>query len=318
MKVLVTGAAGFIGSSLCDRLLEQGNEVVGVDCLTDYYDISIKRRNLENARSSENFTFLQLDLATCDLPRLLEGVSAVFHQAGQPGVRASWGSEFEGYVRNNILATQRLLEACRDQSGLRTLVAASSSSVYGTAERYPTIESDMPTPISPYGVTKLAAEHLCTLYGTQFGVPCSSLRYFTVYGPRQRPDMAINRLIRSALTGSQFPLYGSGEQRRDFTFIDDIVRANLEVSEWLMDGGSPGSVFNVGSGNPVSLHRVIATIESVAGRRINCHHLPPEDGDPIQTGADCTRITSLVGWRPQISFEDGIAAQVQALSRATY
>jgi len=310
MRALITGVAGFIGSSLADQLLADGHEVIGVDCFTSYYEKDIKVTNLESAKASSSFRFFESDLRTCNLNELLDGVDTVFHQAGQPGVRASWGAEFADYVTHNVTATQRLLEACRDKSDLVAFVAASSSSVYGTAERYPTNENDLPRPISPYGVTKLAAEHLCSLYGTQFGIPTTSLRYFTVYGPRQRPDMAMTRLVLSALQGTEFSLYGTGEQKRDFTFIADVVRANISVANWLANGGTPGSVFNVGNCNPTVLQDVIRIIEDATGKTINLKKLPRQDGDPMQTGADCSLIESAIGWRAETKIEDGLAAQV--------
>lgn len=311
MKALITGVAGFVGSSLADQLLSDGHEVIGVDCFTSYYEKSVKQNNLQSALQSPGFTFHENDLRTCDLQPLLDNVDTIFHQAGQPGVRASWGAEFGDYVTHNVAATQRLLEACRNKTDLVAFVAASSSSVYGTAERYPTNENDVPHPISPYGVTKLAAEHLCSLYGTQFGIPTTSLRYFTVYGPRQRPDMAMTRLVLSALHGTEFSLYGTGEQKRDFTFIGDVVRANIDVANWLRNGGTAGTVFNVGNCHPTVLSDVIRIIETTTGQSINLKRLPRQDGDPMQTGADCSFIESAIGWRAQTSIEDGLAAQVR-------
>src|SRR5262245_64919423 len=221
---LVTGVAGFIGSHLAERLLRDGVRVTGVDCFTDYYDPAIKRRNLERARSHPEFALVELDLGEADLAALPD-VQVVYHQAAQPGVRASWGADFAIYTHHNVLATQRLLERYRGSS-LERFVYASSSSVYGDAERYPTDEGLLPRPLSPYGVTKLAGEHLALLYARNFGMPVVALRYFTVYGPRQRPDMAFHRFCRALLTGQAITVYGDGRQSRDFTFVADAVEAN--------------------------------------------------------------------------------------------
>jgi len=240
---LVTGCAGFIGSTLTERLLALGTRVTGVDCFTDYYDPALKRRNLERAAREPAFRLLELDLGRDDLGGLPE-VDVVFHQAAQPGVRASWGAEFAQYTHHNVLATQRLLERYRGRT-LERFVYASSSSVYGDAERYPTDEELLPRPFSPYGVTKLAAEHLTLLYGRNFGMPVAALRYFTVYGPRQRPDMAFHRFCRAMLRGEPITVYGDGRQSRDFTFISDAVEANLRA--WRQS--APQGVYNVGGGS---------------------------------------------------------------------
>src|SRR3954452_20962667 len=240
MRALVTGAAGFVGSTLVDTLLARGDHVVGLDCFTPYYDRAAKEANLALARDSKRFEFVEADLRTADVDALLDGAEVVFHQAAQAGVRLSWSEGFADYSSHNILATQRLLEAAK-----RTrprVVYASSSSVYGNAASYPTNEGDIPRPHSPYGVTKLAGEHLCNLYADNWGVATMSLRYFTVYGPRQRPDMAIHRLLRAALDGGPFPLYGDGSAEREFTFVDDIVAANLLAAD---ADCPPGTVVNV-------------------------------------------------------------------------
>ena len=305
----MTGAAGFIGSSLVDKLLEQGHEVVGIDNFTPYYNRNIKNANLKSAFENENFSFKEIDLSADSLGEIVDGVSDIFHQAGQPGVRASWGIDFHDYVQWNIWGTQRLLEESRRSGSLKSFVAASSSSVYGKAERFPTLESDLPQPISPYGVTKLAAENLCTLYGTQFGLPTVSLRYFTVYGPRQRPDMAISKIMHSALTGSEFVLFGDGSQQRDFTYIDDVVEANIRASIGMSSSINPGSVFNVG-GNPISsLLKIIEVVESISGKRVKLNFKQNEAGDPKFTAADISKFFSLTGWEPRKSQIDGLEAQ---------
>src|SRR3954453_19640896 len=255
-SALITGAAGFIGSHLAERLLERGETVIGVDRMSDYYDPSIKAANVDRLREQPAFSFVEADLAQVATPALLDGVSVVYHLAGQPGVRPSWGRSFEIYANDNVMATQALLEAAKEVS-LERFVYASSSSVYGNAERFPTSEVDRPQPLSPYGVTKLAAEHLCNLYANSYGVPTVSLRYFSVYGPRQRPDMAFHRFIRAAATGEPLRIFGDGRQTRDFTYVGDIVAATLAAA----DRGVPGEVYNVAGGSRVSVLDVLGMLE---------------------------------------------------------
>jgi len=302
---LVTGAAGFIGSSLTERLLDMGVQVTGVDMFTDYYDPALKRRNLERAMRHPGFTLIELDLGDDDLSTLPD-VNVVYHQAAQPGVRASWGAEFAIYTHHNVLATQRLLERYRRTPPER-FVYASSSSVYGDAEKYPTDEDLLPRPFSPYGVTKLAAEHLVLLYGRNFGVPVAALRYFTVYGPRQRPDMAFHRFCRAMLRGEPIAVYGDGKQSRDFTFIDDAVEANVRA--WKQ---SPGrGVYNVGGGSQVEVLEAIAMLERSLGVKaiIDFQPLPP--GDPRRTRADASRIQADFGFTPSTPIEQGLAAEAE-------
>lgn len=307
MRALVTGAAGFIGSNLVDQLLAEGHDVVGVDCFTDYYDPVAKNANLEVARSHNRFELVQGDLTECDLERLLEGVDTVFHLAGQPGVRLSWADEFETYGARNILATQRLLEAARDKP-LARFVYASSSSVYGAAQRYPTQETDVPAPMSPYGVTKLAAEHLCGLYHNNFGIPTVSLRYFTVYGPRQRPDMATYRLIKSALTGSEFVMFGDGSQIREFTYVGDVVAANIAAAA----EPAVGAIFNIGGGASANMHDVIEAVTEACGTSPNITFADPVPGDVHRTGANISLAREALGWEPAVGLAAGVAAQAEA------
>jgi len=302
--VLVTGAAGFIGSHLAERLAGEGHVVRVVDCLTPYYDVSLKRAALDRLREL-GCIVSEDDLRSCDINALLQDVDVVYHQAGQPGVRASW-ELFESYVGHNILATQRLLEAVAG-SEVRRVVFASSSSIYGNAESYPTSEDDPPRPISPYGVTKLAAERLCSVYAEGWGVSAVSLRYFTVFGPRQRPDLAIHRLIDAALTGRPFPLYGDGSQIRDFTYVDDIVEANLLAAA--ADVAS-GTVLNVAGGTAASVLDVVRIVEDLMGRPVPLERQPTERGDVERTGGSTERAARLLGWAPKVSLEEGVSRQV--------
>ncbi len=302
---LVTGVAGFIGSHLAERLIETGAHVTGVDAFTDYYDVALKRRNLSRLNASPRFTLLELDLATADLSRLPEP-TVLFHQAAQPGVRASWGADFATYVHHNVLATQRLLERYR-RSALERFVYASSSSVYGDAERFPTDEEQRPRPFSPYGVTKLAGEHLALLYGRNFGLPVVALRYFTVYGPRQRPDMAFHRFCRALLRREPITVYGDGKQSRDFTYIDDAVEANLRA--WTRS--APQAVYNVGGGSQVELLEAVRVLERALGVRAELRFEPRPPGDPLRTRADATRLRTDLGLTPAVPIERGLLAEAE-------
>jgi len=311
-RCLVTGVAGFIGSHLAERLLAEGYEVIGVDCFTDYYPRSVKEANLRALRERSGFRFLPLDLRRAKLAPLLDGVSYVFHQAAQAGVRASWGAEFELYVEHNVLATQRLLEAVKDGgSHLRRFVFASSSSVYGNVKELPVREDCLPRPYSPYGVTKLAAEHLCMLYHRNFGLPTISLRYFTVYGPRQRPDMAFHRFIRRMLHEQPLEVYGDGEQTRDFTFVSDAVEANLLA----MEGGLDGETYNIGGGSRVTVNEAIRMLERITGKSARIVYRPPQHGDVQDTWADTSRARAELGFRPEVSLEEGLRAEVEWLGQ---
>jgi UDP-glucuronate 4-epimerase len=305
-RYLVTGCAGFIGSHLTDALLARGDEVLGVDAFTDYYGRERKESNLEESRANLGLSLVELDLARDDLGPLLDGVDGVFHLAAQPGVRGSWGDGFGRYVQDNIVATQRLFDAMAS-TGIR-VVMASTSSVYGNAETYPTREDVTPRPVSPYGVTKLACESLARTYAECFGLEPVLLRYFSVYGPRQRPDMAFARIISALVSGDHFTVYGSGEQSRDFTFVGDAVEATLAA----MGGGPAGVVYNVGGGSETTLNEAIATCESLADQRLKIVHEAPARGDVLRTGADTDLIRAELGWRAQVTLEEGLARQLEA------
>ncbi len=304
MKAVVTGAAGFIGSHLSERLLADGHDVVGIDCFTDYYRRARKEQNLEVARSHRNFSFEELDLVDADLTAALEGADVVYHLAGQPGVRPSWGHEFDRYVRDNIIATQRLLEHLKESS-LKRLVFAGSSSVYGDAEAFPTRESALPRPVSPYGVTKLAAEHLANLYTRNFGIPAVSVRYFTVYGPRQRPDMAFARFMRALADGEPIEVYGDGEQTREFTYVSDAVEGTIKAAS----SDVVGMVFNLGGGSRVTLNKVLSTLEEISKVEVRRQQLPSAPGDPRHTGASINLARERLGWEPRVSLRDGLTKQ---------
>ena len=311
--VVVTGVAGFIGSHLAEALLDRGHEVVGIDCFTPAYPPAEKRRNLLRALEHPGFRLVEGDLVTLALDAWLEGAAVVFHQAAQPGVRGSWGRDFAVYVHHNILATQCLLEACA-RTGVRRLVAASSSSVYGDAPVYPTTEESITRPVSPYGVTKLASEHLSLAYAQLPGaqVSVATLRYFTVYGPRQRPDMAFRRFLEAAYAGRPIVVYGDGEQTRDFTHVDDAVRANLLA----MSAPIQAEAVNVGGGRRVTLNEVLDQIRRATGRRLLIERADAQPGDARHTGADGTRAEALLGYRPEVVLEDGIADQAAWVAAA--
>ncbi|KUN23370.1 hypothetical protein AQJ23_25445 [Streptomyces antibioticus] len=307
MRAVVTGAAGFIGSHLCELLLSHGDEVVGIDAVTTFYDPARKHRNLAPLLGRDGFAFHHGDLLRTPLEPLFATADAVYHLAGQPGVRGSWGTEFALYLERNVLVTQRVLEAARD-TRLPRLVFASSSSVYGDAETYPTPETVRPRPVSPYGVTKLAAEQLCETYRTVFGVPTVSLRLFSVYGPRQRPDMAFSRLITATCAGRPFPLYGDGGQSRDFTYVGDVVAAMRAsaLSGWT-------GVANLGGGCEVTMNQAVALLSEL-GAPVRVIPGGPRPGDARRTAADITLARRAFGYRPVTDLRAGLAAMVRAVT----
>jgi UDP-glucose 4-epimerase len=308
---VVTGAAGFIGSHLCERLLVLGHHVVGVDSFSDYYERSRKEENLAELKGHPDFTFEELDLVDADLRPVLRGARFVYHLAGQPGVRPSWGEQFDRYVRDNILATQRLLEQLKE-TPIDRLVFAGSSSVYGDAEMFPTKESALPRPVSPYGVTKLASEHLALLYANNFGLPVVSVRYFTVYGPRQRPDMAFALFMQALVDGDPIEIFGDGEQSREFTFVSDAVEGTIKAAT----ADVVGQVFNLGGGSRVTVNRVLATLEDISRIKAKRKALPAAPGDPRHTGASINLARERLGWEPRVSLREGLTKQWEWFQRS--
>jgi UDP-glucose 4-epimerase len=309
VKALVTGCAGFIGSHLTGALLDRGATVLGIDCFTDYYPRSIKESNLAANTGRPGFSFVEARIQDADLAGLLDGTTHVFHLAAQAGVRKSWGRDFRAYTENNIEATQMLLEASVGRP-IERFVHASSSSVYGDNASIPMREDALPRPVSPYGVTKLSAEQLGYLYYVNHRVPVAAMRYFTVYGPRQRPDMAFHRFIRAALRGEELSLYGDGEQTRDFTFVADAVAATIAAGT----RGVPGRSYNIGGGSRVSMNEVIAIIERIAGRPLNVRREGTQKGDMRDTYADTSLARQDLAFAPSVSLEEGIQAEFQWLS----
>jgi len=309
MRALVTGVAGFIGSTLAERLLTEGADVVGLDCFTDYYPRPMKERNLVALVGHPRFALVESTIQEADLATLLADRTHVFHLAAQAGVRRSWGRDFAVYTANNIEATQVLLEACT-QVSLERIVYASSSSVYGDNTPMPMREDARLEPVSPYGVSKLAAEHLCCLYHLNYGLPAVSLRYFTVYGPRQRPDMGFHKFLRAAILNEPIAVYGNGEQTRDFTFVADAVSATIAGA----NRGIPGRVYNIGGGSRASINQVIEMIARVSGRRPLITLDPAQKGDMRHTYADTSLARTDLGFEPAVGLEEGLAAEHQWLA----
>src|SRR6266513_506654 len=305
-RVVVTGAAGFIGSHLCERLLGDGHEVIGIDSFSDYYERDRKEQNRETLRRDGRFTLEELDLVAADLSKPLRGAKVVFHLAGQPGVRPSWGGHFDRYVQDNIVATQRLLEALREVA-VERLVFASSSSVYGDAEMFPTKETALPRPVSAYRMTKLAAEHLTFVYLRNFGIPATSLRYFTVYGPRQRPDMAFVRFMDALVASHEIEIYGDGEQTREFTFVSDAVDGTVKAAS----ADVVGQIVNLGGGSRVTVNRVLGTLEDISRLEARRKFLPAAPGDPRHTGASINVARERLGWEPRVALREGLTKQWQ-------
>lgn len=303
MKSLITGCAGFIGSHLTDNLLKEGHEVTGIDCFTDYYSRQVKENNIKNALNHENFTLIEEDIV--DLPKFPE-VDYIFHQAAQAGVRASWGKSFDIYTRYNLLATQKLLEYYKDRE-IKKFVYASSSSIYGNVDELPIREDTPKNPFSPYGGTKLAAENLCSLYYQNYGTPIVSLRYFTVYGPRQRPDMGINKFVHAVLNDDIIEIYGDGSQTRDFTYVSDVVQANLLAAR----SDAAGESFNIGGGSRISVNDLVGLIEDAAGKDAQIKYIEAQKGDVKHTYADVTKAGRLIGYKPVVGIREGVRRYVE-------
>jgi len=316
LKVLVTGCAGFIGSHLSERLIEKGYYVVGIDCFTPYYSPMLKRFNIANLMKSRSFEMIELDLSEASIKELLsilKDIDYVVHEAAQAGVRGSWGHDFQTYVRHNIIATQTLLEAAARASNIKRFVFASSSSVYGNIESCQ-LKEEMPLkPYSPYGVTKLAAETLCRTYYENFNVPAVALRYFTVYGPRQRPDMAFHRFMKAMLRDEPIEVYGDGNQMRDFTYVDDVVEATIRALE---GDEAVGEVINVGSNRSVKLIDAIKTIAEILGVEPKIVHREEQKGDVKYTCADISKATRLLNWKPVTILREGLANQAAWMKQA--
>jgi len=312
MKYLVTGCAGFVGSHLTEALLARGERVLGIDSLVPFYDLKLKRQNLATALANPHFRYVNVDLAEADLHPLLADVDVVFHLAGQPGVRDSWGKHFAAYARNNVITTERLLNAAAGADILR-FVYAGSSSVYGDSPEMPWREDVCPQPRSPYAITKLAAEHLCRSYALDFGVPAVIVRYFTVYGPRQRPDMAFHKFLKAALHDRPIPLYGNGEQTRDFTYISDIVSGTLAAAT---APDAVGGIFNLGGGSRIILLDLLAMLSEVVGKPVQIDRQGKQAGDVRHTWADITRSQMMLGYQPRVGLKEGLQAEyawIQAL-----
>ena len=310
-KVLITGIAGFIGSHTALAAKALNWQVIGIDSITDYYDTKIKRNNLEKLNAAGITDIHQTDLLYCDLQSILKDVDVVLHCAAQPGVRDSW-THFDKYVASNILATQRLLEACA-KSNVTRLVYSSSSSVYGDLQKFPVLETNHLNPVSPYGITKLAAEHLCSSYSLNSDLSVVSLRYFTVYGPGQRPDMAIHRLINSALHQTPFPLFGDGSFIRDFTFVTDVARANLAA---LANDIPSGTIINIAGGESTSMSELIRMVEKITGKEVPLDRRPVQAGDVVRTGGDTTLAKKHLNWTPEVTLHQGLQQQYKSLNNS--
>ena len=307
-KVLVTGAAGFIGSHLVDRLLGAGYEVAGLDCFTDYYSPEVKRRNLARALAHERFTLIEGDLLRLDLDDVIGGVDGVAHLAGEPGVRSSWGERFPTYLERNVQTTQRLLEAA-SREGLKHFVYASSSSIYGSSDGGPVAEDGALKPASPYGMSKVAAEELIRLYAREKGVTSTVLRYFTVYGPRQRPEMALSRFISAISSGEPVEVFGDGSQAREMTYVSDVVEATVAALE--TEPKEPTRAYNVGGGTRTTVGRLVSLVGEVLGERTEVRYCPPVPGDVRSTWADLGRSRRELGYEPRVSLEEGVEQQVR-------
>jgi len=300
--VAVTGVAGFIGSHIAEKLLQNNFKVIGIDSFTPYYPKKIKKNNLKQCLKNKNFSFINKDLIETNLLPLFQKSQHLFHLAAQPGVRSSWGTQFETYVKENILVTQQILEYARIAKSFKTIVMASSSSVYGEQEGKMNEENTFTKPISPYGVTKLAAENICRIYAENYNLPITSLRYFTVYGPRQRPEMAFMQFIKAALTDREIAVYGDGSQTRDFTYIDDIVDASISCIE----SNLSQEILNIGGGFVVSINDILKLLMDISQTELKISYTPKQKGDVIHTEADISKAVRLIDYKPKTKIKDGL------------
>lgn len=313
MKAIVTGCAGFVGSQLSEKLIEKGFTVIGIDSFENYYSLEIKQKNIEKLVKTDSFKLIKSNILDIDLNKIIEHTDFIFHLAGQPGVRASWENNFEIYTKNNILATQRLLESCKNKK-IKKFVYASSSSIYGDVDTFPISEDVKPNPISPYGVSKLAGEHLCHLYHKNFNVPTISLRYFTVYGERQRPDMAFHKFIKNILENKEVVIFGDGRQTRDFTYVRDIIDGTISSAE----SDVYGEIFNLGGGSRILLKDAINILKNVVGTDINIVYKDNEKGDVGHTYADIIKAKKLLGYDPKTKLEEGLEKEVEWIKNLYY
>lgn len=313
MKAIVTGCAGFIGSQLSEKLIEKGFEVIGIDSFENYYSLEIKQKNIEKLVKTDNFKLIKSNILDIDLNKIIEHNDFIFHLAAQAGVRASWENNFEIYTKNNILATQRLLESCKSKK-IKKLVYASSSSIYGDVDTFPISENIKPNPISPYGVSKLAGEYLCHLYYKNFNVPTISLRYFTVYGERQRPDMAFHKFIKNILENKEIVIFGDGRQTRDFTYVGDIISGTISSAE----SDVCDEIFNLGGGSRILLKDAINILKNVVDTDINIVYKDNEKGDVGHTYADITKSKKLLGYDPKTKLEEGLEREVEWIKNLYY
>jgi UDP-glucuronate 4-epimerase len=307
MKILVTGAAGFIGSHLCEKLLtDLQNEVIGVDTFIGPTPNDLKQVNLEGLRKHPRFQLIEADLKTANLEKMLHGMDVIYHLAGMPGVRSSWGKEFGPYITNNIVVTQRLLEAVKNQP-LQKFIYASTSSVYGEKDGK-VMENARLTPLSPYGITKLTGEHLCNVYHNSYNIPVVIVRFFTVYGPRQRPDMAFHRFITQILKEEPITIYGDGNQSRDFTYISDCIEG---ISTIVNKDNLIGETINIGGKERATVNEVITIIEQLTEKKAIIHYSPKISGEPKHTWADISNAQKLLGHDPKISLREGLAEEIE-------
>ena len=311
---IVTGAAGFIGSHLSEKLLENGFKVIGIDCFTDYYSKEIKKNNMISFQNNKNFKLIENDLMKIDLTSIIKESEFLFHEAGQPGVRASWGEQFDTYVKDNILVTQKILESAKKVKTLEKIVMASSSSIYGEQEGIMIENKTIPSPISPYGVTKLASENLGLTYALNHDLPVTSLRYFTVYGPRQRPDMAFTKFIKANLSGDKISIFGDGNQIRDFTFISDIIDANINC----IKSEIQGNVLNIGGGKTYSVLNVLKIIEKITGKKNKLIFSTKQKGDVRKTEANIEKAIKNIDYSPKIDLTKGLTNQINWIKNLKY